>query len=94
MSLFARNYQNGILDAFFEIVQVKIPKVLNDFSNWINNEVQEEVLDTKQVLFGTKEHNEDSESSDSKVMLSDENSMNEQLEEELSDKDQDQNYIY
>ncbi len=82
-----------ISEMVFEVIEVKLPKLMNDFLMWLNNEVQEEVVNQEENLFGKKNRNEDSETSDSRVMLSDENSMQEIFGDE-SDKDRDQNIIF
>ena len=91
--IFERVYLGRLEERFFEIVEVKLPKVLNEFSNWINNEVQEEVVDETANLFGKQARDEDSDTTGSRVNLSDENSMQDQIGDE-SDKDRDQNIIF
>jgi len=93
MMIFERCYMGKISEIFFEVIEVKLPKLINDFLMWLNNEVQEEVVNQEENLFGKKNRNEDSETSDSRVMLSDENSMQEIFGDE-SDKDRDQNIIF
>ena len=75
MMIFERCYVGRLEEVFFEIVEVKLPKLLNEFTMWLNNEVQEEVVNEAENLFGKKNRNEDSETSNSRVMLSDENSL-------------------
>jgi hypothetical protein len=93
MMIFERCYMGKISEMVFEVIEVKLPKLMNDFLMWLNNEVQEEVVNQEENLFGKKNRNEDSETSDSRVMLSDENSMQEIFGDE-SDKDRDQNIIF
>lgn len=93
MQLFQRSYFETSVSVVLEYVEVRLPKMIHDFSMWLNNEVQEEVVDQNAALFGNKEKNEESETSDSKVNLSDEQSLRDDNDIE-SDKVRDQNVIY
>lgn len=75
MQIFSRLYFDKALEFLIEVAEVRLPKMLSDFSMWLNNEVQEEVVDEASTLFGQKNKNEESETSDSKVNLSDEYSI-------------------
>jgi hypothetical protein len=37
--IFERCYLGNIEEAFFVVVEKKLPKLLKDFTNWLNNEV-------------------------------------------------------
>jgi hypothetical protein len=76
MMIFERCYVARLEEVFFEVTEVKVPKMIKVFLEWINSDNQDEVVDENQNLFGAKKNNEDSQSTDSKVALSDENSMN------------------
>lgn len=39
ITLFERCYLEGISSFIFEIIEVKIPKLLGEFTAWLNNEV-------------------------------------------------------
>jgi len=39
MMIFERCYMGTISSVVFEVVEVKLPKLLNDFLMWLNNEV-------------------------------------------------------
>jgi hypothetical protein len=68
--------------------------VIKSFLTWINNDNQDEgEVDLAKNLFGNNQKNVDSETSDSKVLLSDENSL---LDDMIagSDEERDQNLIF
>jgi len=39
MMIFERCYLGSLEEAFFQVVEVRLPKLLNDFTMWLNNEV-------------------------------------------------------
>jgi len=45
MNMFKRTYFEASVDVVLEYAEVKLPKMISDFSMWLNNEVQEEVVD-------------------------------------------------
>jgi hypothetical protein len=45
MQIFQRTYFEASVEVVLEYAEVKLPKMISDFSMWLNNEVQEEVVD-------------------------------------------------